>query len=56
MPAMLLINPFRKVVGQDADIADVAGFSPAVAQRVRAFHASFSQYCPTPLIALHGLA
>ena len=34
MPAMLLINPFRKVVGQDADIADVAGFSPAVAQRV----------------------
>ena len=56
MPAMLLINPFRKVVGQDADIADVAGFSPAVAQRVREFHASFSQYCPTPLIALHGLA
>ena len=56
MPAMLLINPFRKVVGQHADIADVAGFSPAVAQRVRAFHASFSQYCPTPLIALHGLA
>ena len=56
MPAMLLLNPFRKVVGQDADIADVAGFSPAVAQRVRAFHASFSQYCPTPLIALHGLA
>ena len=56
MPAMLLINPFRKVVGQDADIADVAGFSPAVAQRVRAFHASFSQYCPTPLVALPGLA
>lgn len=56
MPAMLLINPFRKAVGQDADIADVAGFSPAVAQRVRAFHASFSQYCPTPLIALPDLA
>lgn len=55
MPAMLL-NPFRKVVGQDADTVDVADFSPAVAQRVRAFHASFSQYCPTPLVALPGLA
>ena len=56
MPAMLLLNPFRKVVGQDADTVDVADFSPAVAQRVRAFHASFSQYCPTPLVALPGLA
>ncbi|NCB21460.1 MAG: diaminopropionate ammonia-lyase [Deltaproteobacteria bacterium] len=53
---MLLLNPFRKVVGQDADTVDVADFSPAVAQRVRAFHASFSQYCPTPLVALPGLA
>jgi diaminopropionate ammonia-lyase len=56
MPAMLLLNPFRKVFGQDADTVDVADFSPAVAQRVRAFHASFSQYCPTPLVALPGLA
>lgn len=56
MPAMLLLNPFRKVVGHNADAADVADFSPAVAQRVRAFHASFSQYCPTPLVALPGLA
>ena len=53
---MLLLNPFRKVFGQDADTVDVADFSPAVAQRVRAFHASFSQYCPTPLVALPGLA
>ena len=56
MPAMLLLNPFRKVFSQDADTVDVADFSPAVAQRVRAFHASFSQYCPTPLVALPGLA
>ena len=56
MPTMLLLNPFRKVFGQDADTVDVADFSPAVAQRVRAFHASFSQYCPTPLVALPGLA
>ena len=56
MPASLLLNPFRKVIGPNADAADVADFSPAVAQRVRAFHASFSQYCPTPLVALPGLA
>ena len=59
MPASLLFNPFRKVIGPNtttADFADVANFSPAVAQRVRAFHATFSQYSPTPLVALPGLA
>ena len=59
MPASLLLNPFRKVIGPHtatADLADVADFSPAVAQRVRAFHATFSQYSPTPLVALPGLA
>ena len=56
MSASLLLNPFRKGIGSNADAADVADFSPAVAQRVRAFHASFSQYCPTPLVALPGLA
>lgn len=56
MPASLLLNPFRKIPGQNADTADIADFSPAVAQRVRAFHASFSQYCPTPLVALPSLA
>ena len=59
MPASLLLNPFRKVIGPNtatADNADVANFSPAVAQRVRAFHATFSQYSPTPLVALPGLA
>ena len=59
MPGSLLLNPFRKDIGPNAstaDVADVADFSPAVAQRVRAFHASFSQYCPTPLVALPGLA
>lgn len=56
MPASLLLNPFHKGIGPNADAADVADFSPAVAQRVRAFHASFSQYCPTPLVALPGLA
>ena len=59
MPASLLLNTFRKDIGPNAstaDVADVADFSPAVAQRVRAFHASFSQYCPTPLVALPGLA
>ena len=59
MPASLLLNPFRKVIGSNvatANAADVTDFSPAVAQRVRAFHASFSQYCPTPLVALPGLA
>ena len=59
MPASLLLNPFRKVIGPNtatADLADVTDFSPAVAQRVRAFHATFSQYSPTPLVALPGLA
>lgn len=56
MPASLLLNPFRKVIGPHAAAVDVADFSPAVAQRVREFHASFSQYCPTPLVALPGLA
>lgn len=56
MPASLLLNPFRKVIGPPAAAVDVADFSPAVAQRVREFHASFSQYCPTPLVALPGLA
>ena len=59
MPASLLLNPFRKVIGPHtatADLADVADFAPAVAQRVRAFHATFSQYSPTPLVALPGLA
>lgn len=56
MPASLLLNPFRKVAGQHANAADVADFSPDVAQRVRVFHASFSQYTPTPLVTLPGLA
>ena len=59
MSASLLLNPFRKGIGPNtatADTAAVADFSPAVAQRVRAFHASFCQYCPTPLVALPGLA
>ena len=68
MPATLLLNPFCKVTGPNSaaasaasagpadDLADVTDFSPGVAQRVRAFHASFSQYSPTPLVALPGLA
>ena len=65
MPATLLLNPFCKVTGPNSaaasaapadDLADVTDFSPGVAQRVRAFHASFRQYSPTPLVALPGLA
>ena len=56
MPASLLLNPFRKAYGQCADAADITDFSPAVAKGVRAFHASFSQYSPTPLVVLPGLA
>ena len=56
MPASLLLNPFRKAYGQCADAADITDFSPAVANGVRAFHASFSQYSPTPLVVLPGLA
>ena len=59
MPASLLLNPFRKAISPSAHAAhtaDIADYSPAVAQRVRAFHTSFSQYCPTPLVSLPGLA
>ena len=56
MPASLLLNPFRKAYGQCADAADITDFSPAIAKGVRAFHASFSQYSPTPLVVLPGLA
>ena len=56
MSASLLLNPFLMAPGHRAHAADVAEFSPAVAQGVRAFHASFSQYCPTPLVSLPGLA
>ncbi len=53
MPASLLLNPFRTTPALGADVAD---FSPTAAQRVRSFHASFSQYQPTPLVDLPGLA
>ena len=56
MPASLLVNPFHKPSGHRADAADITNFSPAVAQSVRAFHASFCQYSPTPLVVLPGLA
>jgi len=55
MSASLLLNPFRKAP-EHAGAADVTDFSPLTAQRVRAFHASFSQYQPTPLTSLPGLA
>ena len=53
MPADMLLNPFRTMPDQGADVDD---YSPAVAQQVRFFHASFSQYRPTPLVNLPGLA
>ena len=53
MPASLLLNPFRTAPAQGVDVTD---FSPAVARHVRAYHASFSQYRPTPLVSLPGLA
>ena len=55
MPASLLLNPFRQA-SKHAGATDVTDFSPLAAQRVRAFHASFSQYQPTPLTSLPGLA
>ena len=36
--------------------ADLSAFSPAEAQKARAFHAGFSQYTQTPLTSLPGLA
>ena len=53
MSASLLLNPFRTAPAQGVAVTD---FSPAVALHVRAYHASFSQYCPTPLVSLPGLA
>ena len=53
MPASLLLNPSRTAPDQGVDVSD---FSPAVARHVRAYHASFSQYRPTPLVSLPGLA
>lgn len=53
MPVSMLLNPFRKAA---ACAANLAPFSPAAAQGVQAFHASFSQYAPTPLVSLPGLS
>jgi len=50
----MLLNPFRNDNAENS--ADMAAFSPAVAEHARAFHASFSQYRPTPLVGLPGLA
>jgi len=36
--------------------ADLSAFSPAEANKARAFHAGFSQYAQTPLTSLPGLA
>ncbi|MDR0339137.1 MAG: diaminopropionate ammonia-lyase [Desulfovibrio sp.] len=46
-------NPKRKLPGQKAGLAD---FSAKEAARVLAFHKSFREYAPTPLVDLPGLA
>ena len=47
------LNPQRKKPGTGASLAD---FSPGEASRVLAFHKSFREYAPTPLVPLKGLA
>ena len=42
MSVSMLLNPFRNDNAENS--ADMAAFSPTVAERARAFHASFSQY------------
>jgi diaminopropionate ammonia-lyase len=46
-------NPKKTAPGGGAPLAD---FSPAAAAKVMAFHRSFHEYAPTPLVRLSGLA
>ncbi len=47
------LNRFCKKPGNGADLSTLV---PAVAETVRAFHATFTEYQPTPLVHLPGLA
>lgn len=49
-------NPNRKQPGPTPEGASLADFNPAEAARVIAFHKSFREYAPTPLVSLDALA
>lgn len=53
MSVWMFMNPKRKAAGQGADLS---ALSPASANAVRAFHKTFKEYQPTPLISLPALA
>jgi len=53
MPIEYICNRERKTPGQGASLARL---SPDEAQRARSFHASFTEYAPTPLVELPRLA
>lgn len=53
MSARVHLNPCIKPLGQGADIS---ALSPAAADAARAFHSSFNEYRPTPLVTLPGLS
>lgn len=53
MSILLHINPACKAPGSGADLSP---FSAENAARVRAFHSTFKEYSPTPLVNLPGLA
>ena len=50
------LNPRRKPAGPRLEGASLADFGAAEAGRVLAFHRSFSEYAPTPLLSLGALA
>lgn len=53
MSVWMYMNPSRKESGKGADLS---ALSPASAEEVRKYHATFKEYRPTPLTALPGLA
>jgi len=53
MSVKLHINPARKLAGEGVAL-DI--YAPACAEAARAFHRSFREYAPTPLVSLPGLA
>lgn len=55
-PIEFFLNPKRKLAGPEPQGAPLDDFSAAEAARVLAFHKSFREYAPTPLVSLPGLA
>ncbi|MDL2316815.1 diaminopropionate ammonia-lyase [Desulfovibrio sp. OttesenSCG-928-A18] len=53
MSVRMHLNPSRKSFGNGTDLS---ALSPGVAESVRAFHATFKEYKPTPLVNLPGLS